>query len=185
MKLNTEIKNKVLSYLTDKAFPYTKEKELKDAVVEELMKTPEVKNRIEILSKAPDYICSSTRVNIKTDDLSIRRRYTYLDFTIPKSYAVKVKEFGSLDLQLNELEKVSPELSKRVKEYCKFINTKNEYVEKIKSILSIVQSSTPLIELIPECEEFFQTIKGVISGSALIDKASVDFINNCLKGATE
>ena len=185
MKLNVDIKNKVLTYLMDKAFPDSRKKELKNAVVEELMKTPEIKTRIDILSRAPEYICRSTRVNIRTDASIIRKHYVYLDFTLPKSFAVKTREFGSLDFNLKDLETISPELSKRTHDFNSFMELRCEYEENVKKILSVVQSSTPLIELIPECKEFFQTIKGVSSGSALIDKASVDFINNCLKGATE
>lgn len=187
MKLNNDIRNRLKVVLTEKAFPKTTETELYDALRKECEKYGFFQERKSILKKFPDYIRQSSKVCFKKRYKNVCGGYydtRKVEVSLSYPFATQVLEYGDVTFSLDEeegLKKANPDLWGKALAVFEFEDRKREYRNRLENILSVNQSSTPLIRILPECEEFFKMEShGVTSSTSLVNKADVDFVRSYL-----
>ena len=187
MKLNNDIRDRLKVVLTEKAFPKTTETELYDALRKECEKYGFFQERKSILKKFPDYIRQSSKVSFKKKYKNARRGYydtREVEVSLSYPFATQVLEYGNITFSLDEeegLKRANPDLWEKALAVFEFEDKKREYKDRLENILSVNQSSTPLIKILPECEEFFKMEShGVTSSTSLVNKADVDFVRSYL-----
>lgn len=179
MRLNNDIKDRVVVYLVEKAFPKTKEENLKKNARISLEASDLLTGRKTIYEVSPEYVRGSSSVVFNRKIKRPDSRYSdtqEVRVEVSFTYATKVNEWGMLvfDVDNPELQKKFPNICKDVIALMDFEKERLDYRRDVKQILSVVQSSTPLIDLIPECAEFFKTEShGVGSKTTLVPTAEL------------
>ena len=187
MRLNNSIRERVKIFLIEKAFPKTKEENLMKNLRLTLESSDLLSSRKQIYELYPEYIRGSSRVRFER-----KTRYSYsgkydetqtVEASISFTYATKVNEWGCLEVNITtpEFKEKYPLIFNDVLALMEFEKSRTEYRRSVGKVLDVVQSSTPLINLIPECAEFFQTEShGVTSTTSLVPTEELTLIRSYL-----
>lgn len=184
MKINKDVRSRLKAYLIDKAFSEKELEELKKGFIKSLDSFTPLKERRKMYKLAPDYISTSTTIRIISNSPK-GRGYSrnYREVSIPFQYALKRGEYGYFSIEVDEDKNLEnyPDLLEKTRNLVSYYDRKAEYCEKVTNILEIYQSSTPLIKVLPECEEFFEgETHGINSKNSLIPIADLNFVRGCL-----
>ena len=189
MRLNNTIKEKVKIFLVEKAFPKTKEENLLKNARIAIEGSDLLDTRRKLYQLYPEYIRQSSIIRFER-----KIRYSFESFDraqredigVSFNFATKVGEWGYLEFNpdLPEFREKYPLISNDVTTLMNFEKEKQEYKKSIDNILGVVQSSTPLINLIPECAEFFKAEShGVSSLTSIVPTKDLKTIRDSLDRA--
>ena len=189
MKLNNTIRGRVKVFLVGKAFPKSKEENLQKNIRLDLQNCDFLKERKKVYKAYPDFVR-------KTNSDRFRREVSYsfhdyartqdVDIQVPFDFAVRAEEWGYpvINVYAPETKEKYPTLYNDVLALMEFKREQTEYEKKLDNLLEVVQSSTPLIKLIPECAEFFKTeAHGVTGSTCMIPAGDLKVIREFLDRA--
>lgn len=189
MRLNSFIKENIKRGLMRKAFPSERENDLRKNLRLSVEIYDELLERKKIYEVYPDYIRGSTRVSVRGKDPE-DPNYNRLpdmsaDVTIPFTFALEItngywSSYYEIDLRKDEVREKAPQIYKDAMALFSFLHDREEFSNKLDKILDVVQSSTPLLKLLPEAEEFLSLESASKSSGALIDQSSIMFVRDCL-----
>lgn len=189
MRLNSFIKENIKRGLMHKAFPSEREDDLRKNLRLSVEIYDELLERKKIYEAYPDYIRGSSRVSIRGKDPKDpnhnRLPDMSVDVTVPFTYALTIKNdywsaYYEIDLRNDEVREKVPQIYKDAMALFSFLHDRDEFSDKLDRILDVVQSSTPLLKLLPEAEEFLSLETASKSSGALIDQSSIMFVRDCL-----
>lgn len=189
MRLNSFIKENIKRGLIHKAFPSEREDDLRKNLRLSVEMYDELLERKKIYEVYPNYIRGSSRVSIRGKDPKDpncnRLPDMSTDVTIPFTYALDIKNdywssYYEIDLRKDEVREKVPQIYKDAMALFSFLHDRDEFSNKLDKILDVVQSSTPLLKILPEAEEFLSLEASPKSSGALIDQSSIMFVRDCL-----
>lgn len=190
MRLNNSIRKRVKIFLVEKAFSKTKEENLMKNLRLTLESSDMLSSRKQIYELYPEYTRGSNRVRFER-----KTRYSYsgkyddtqrVEVSISFTYATKVDEWGCLEFNIENsgFKTKYPLIYNDALVLMEFEKNRTEYERSVEKVLEIVQSSSPLISLIPECAEFFKSeTHGVTSTTSLVPTGELTLIKNFLAAA--
>lgn len=189
MRLNSFIKENIKRGLMHKAFPSERQDELRKNLRLSVELYDELHKRKKIYEAYPGYIRGTSRVSVRGKDPK-DPNYNRLpdmsaDVTIPFTYALEIKNgywpsYYEIDLREDEVREKAPQIYEDAMALFSFLHDRDEFSHKLDKILDVVQSSTPLLKLLPEAEEFLSLEASPKSSGALIDQSSIMFVRDCL-----
>ena len=191
MRLNNCIRERVRIFLIDKVFPKSKEENLVKNLRLTIESSDMLDSRRQIYSLYPEYVRKSSTIRFER-----RIRYSYnnydetqrVDISISFDYGVKSGEWGYIEFNIDnpEFKAKYPLIYNDAVALMDFEKSRAEYRKSIKNVLSTVQSSTPLIKLIPECSEFFKSEShGVTGATSLVPMSDLKIVRDYLAKAEE
>lgn len=189
MRLNSFIKENIKRGLIHKAFPSEREDDLRKNLRLSVEMYDELLERKKIYEVYPGYIRGSSRVSIRGKDPKDPNHNRLPDMStdviIPFTYALDIKNdywssYYEIDLRKDEVREKVPQIYKDAMALFSFLHDRDEFSNKLDRILDVVQSSTPLLKILPEAEEFLSLGASPKSGGALIDQSSIMFVRDCL-----
>lgn len=186
MKLNSDLKERVKSYLKDRAFPCEQRQKLEEDVRNLISQTEFFKERKRIYDENSEYIRGTSFVSINrvvtSEEGSFLERQI-VQISLKDLYATKVNEWGTLSLSFDEqIEKIQkyPGLHEAIVAFMDFDRNSRLFVKKLNNILAVTQSSSPLVQLFPELSEFFNTQGKVKYSTSLLNTKDLEFVNQFL-----
>lgn len=147
MRLTNGIRDEMLEKLVDKAFPKQDGGKMEEELGVLLSKLPLIQERKKIYDKYSNFtLFPSEYVSVEMKD---ENGYLRCTVKLPIKYATEVsKRWEDLTFSYEELEE--GELKDKVQEFLLYIKKRDEFRTKTRSILYSVNSSTKLLELLPE-----------------------------------
>lgn len=186
MKLNSELKERIKSYLKDRAFPHEQRQKLEEDVRNLISQTKFFKERKRIYDENPEYIRGTSFVSIKREVRSDEGRLLenqVIEVSLKDLFATRTDEWGSLTFSLDkQIEKFQmyPGLYEAVVALMDFDRNSRLFSKKLSNILAVTQSSSPLVQLFPELSEFFNTQGKVKYSTSLLNTKDLEFVNQFL-----
>lgn len=186
MKLNSELKERIKSYLKDRAFPHGQRQKLEEDVRNLISQTKFFKERKRIYDENPEYIRGTSFVSIKREVRSDEGRLLenqVIEVSLKDLFATRTDEWGSLTFSLDkQIEKFQmySGLYEAVVALMEFDRNSRLFSKKLSNILAVTQSSSPLVQLFPELSEFFNTQGKVKYSTSLLNTKDLEFVNQFL-----
>lgn len=186
MKLNSDLKERVKTYLKDRAFSYEKRQKLEEEVRNLISQTEFFKERKRIYDENPEYIRGTSFVSINREVTNEEGKYLekqVVQISLKNLYATKVDEWGtltfSLDKQIEKIQKY-PGLHEAIVAFMDFDRNSRLFRMKLNNILAVTQSSSPLVQLFPELSEFFNIQGKIKYSTSLLNTKDLEFVNQFL-----
>ena len=186
MKLNSDLKERVKTYLKDRAFSYEKRQKLEEEVRNLISQTEFFKERKRIYDENPEYIRGTSFVSINREVTNEEGKYLekqVVQISLKDLYATKVDEWGtltfSLDKQIEKIQKY-PGLYEAIVAFMDFDRNSRLFRMKLNNILAVTQSSSPLVQLFPEFSEFFNSQGKNKYSTTLLNTKDLEFVNQFL-----
>ena len=191
MRLTNCIREKVRIFLMDKVFPKSKEEILMKNLRLTIESSDILDSRRQIYNLYPEYIRKSNTIRFER-----RVRYFYRNYDetqrveigISFDFGVKSGEWSCIELNIDdpEFRAKYPLIYNDVVALMDFEKSRFEYRRSITNVLKTVQTSTPLIKLIPECSEFFKAEShGVTGATSIIPMNDLKVVRDYLAKAEE
>ena len=189
MRLSKGQKKDIEIGLIEKAFPKEEENQLREAFKAVLNESGFLDERKKLYEDYSKFIRGTNEISVRGKNLrnpNTNRRET---ISVPVStsckFAIELDRYWdglAFNVDDEGLNESVPQVCKAGRDLIDFEAGKREFQAKLSKVLEGVQSSTPLLEVFPEAEEF---IPPPVT-NALIDQGSISYLRNCLnKGEKE
>ena len=189
MRLSKGQKKDIEIGLIEKAFPKEEENQLREAFKAVLEESGMLDERKKLYEEHSKFIRGINEISVRGKNLknphTNRRETITISVSVPYRFAIELDRYWdglALNVDDETLNKNAPQVCIAGRALIDFESERREFREKLLEVLERVQSSTPLLEVFPEAEEFIP----LPMTNTLIDQGSISYLRNCLnKGEKE